>query len=455
MPVPTYLMENKQYKQSRFIKGTLVGSLIGVIITLLTQFFRRIISQPPLISKVILSDTQEFTNEEARAMFIAAENLRTGIASRQIEDLGYKNIVHAGYRNFRESWARDFGFASYGLITLKEFEPVQDTLETFLHFQKLDGQLPVKLKSIHLVSRFLHSMFKREQPLEGKLTPKYVTGHNSPSYDGQALLIISACEYISATNNLDFARKYWPQMVKAVDWLEQYSLQDSGLLYQKPFADWADSVARQGVVMYTNIVYWKTLKSISQLADELEDDRKAEKFKQRMKAIETGIQNSLWRPELGYFATSDRMNNLSTAGNLLAIAWEFTSQEQAESILSAIKEFDLANPVPTQAAFPSYSRSFISIENRLGNLANYHTNGAWLWIGAWHIIALLKAGEAETAREMIERIAHLLIRDQQVHEVYGLDSQPISNFWYTSEAPLIWSAGMILYAFEEFEQLFR
>ena len=451
LPVPVETMTEGQQKQGRFIRGTLVGTLIGVIVTLLAQFFQRIISQPRLISKLILSDTSEFSNEEARAVFIAAENLRTGIASRQVEGMGFKKIVHAGYRNFRESWARDFGFASYGLLTLLEYETVQDTLETFLHFQTEEGQLPVKLRSIHVVSRFLHSLFEREQPLEGKLRPKYITGHNSPSLDGQTLLVIAACEYVSATGDIDFAERYWQQLHRAMDWLGRFTSPQTEMLVQKPFADWADSVARRGTVMYTNVVYWQALKSMGQLAAKIDLEGYGSEYQEMAQRLADSIQRHLWQPELGYFATSNEMNNLSTAGNLLAIAWDLADTEQAKSILNLIDELDLANPVPTQAAFPAYPRSRISIENRLGNLANYHTNAAWLWIGAWHIIALTHAGKSDEARQLIERVSELLVRDQQVHEVYGLDGRPLSNFWYTSEAPLIWSAGMIVYAFNQYE----
>ena len=39
------------------------------------------------------------------------------------------------------------------------------------------------------------------------------------------------------------------------------------------------------------------------------------------------------------------------------------------------------------------------------------------------------------------------MRDQQVHEVYGPNGEPLSSFWYKSEAPLTWNAGMVVYAY--------
>ncbi len=88
-------------------------------------------------------------------MFIAAENLRSGIQTRFLARGLSKEILHAGYRNFRESWARDFGFASYGLIAVGQFKAVRDTLEAFFWHQKPDGQMPVKLHSMNMVNTLL------------------------------------------------------------------------------------------------------------------------------------------------------------------------------------------------------------------------------------------------------------------------------------------------------------
>ena len=58
----------------------------------------------------------------------------------------------------------------------------------------------------------------------------------------------------------------------------------------------------------------------------------------------------------------------------------------------------------------------------------------------------------DQARSLLERISDLITRDQQIHEVYGLDGTPLSSFWYQSESPLTWNAAMLIYAFQQFEQ---
>jgi hypothetical protein len=111
----------------------------------------------------------------------------------------------------------------------------------------------------------------------------------------------------------------------------------------------------------------------------------------------------------------------------------------------------MAEPVPTQVAFPPYPPSLIAIENRLGGVGTYHTTAAWLWIGAWHVIALTKANRMEEAQEFIKRITEIIVKERQLNEAHGLDGKPLASVWYKSESPLTWNAGMVLYAYKVFE----
>src|SRR5829696_7724453 len=133
-----------------FWSGALFGALAGISSLLTFQYLSGILKQPRLIPW-ILSKPDDLETQEALALFIASENLHAGIHTRRLKNGQHKEILHAGYRNFRESWARDFGFASYGLLALEKYDTVRQTLEAFLAHQTPDGQLPVKLHSMDYV----------------------------------------------------------------------------------------------------------------------------------------------------------------------------------------------------------------------------------------------------------------------------------------------------------------
>jgi glycogen debranching enzyme len=437
---------------SGFWRGALFGILAGFGSLVAYQYFNGILKQPRLVSKAILSEEGQFETREALAMFIAAENLGSAIQTCLLTNGLSKEILNAGYRNFRESWARDFGFATYGLLALEQFGTVKDTLEAYLWHQRDDGRFPVKLHSIDAVTRYLHSFFQREQPVREMLRPKFITGHGTASLDGQALLVIAAQNYARKAQDANFLLLHWSQLKVAIQWLQIHRKEPGdALLYQSAYSDWADSVSRRGRVLYTNVVYWKALKAMTEAAQSLNINQQAEFYSEEAERVLQAIQAHFWRADLGYFITSARLDQLSSDGNLLAIAWELATPEQAESILNVMAEAHIAEPVPTQVAFPPYPRSFIAIENVLGGMANYHTEAAWLWIGAWHVIALTKTNRLEEAQRLIDRITEVIITERQLNEAHGLNGQPLSSMWYKSESPLSWNAGMVLYAYKIFE----
>ena len=439
--------------QSGFWSGALFGTVTGMASLLTFQYLFGILRRPRLISKAILMSKEEFDDVAALGIFISAESLRSGIQIRRLTSQLNKEIVHAGYRNFSESWARDFGFASYGLLTLKQYNPVKETLEAFFWHQTSDGQLPVKLHSVNVMTRFLHSFFEREQPTEVLLKPKYLSGHGAPSLDGQALLVIAALAYVRETGNQGFLETHWDELKAAMRWLDHYQKgpDDDPLLHQGAFADWADSIARRGRVLYTNIVYWKALSEMAIAATQLRVQHEAVSYFVKAENALRAINRHFWRDDLGYFMTSDELTQLSSDGNLLAIAWGLTTPEQAESILRVMEGAKMAEPVPTRVTHPSYPQQLIALENLLGGMASYHTNASWLWIGAWHIIALARTGHMEEAKKLVTRILQIIVRDRQVHEVHAPNGTPLSSMWYTPEAPLTWNAGMVIYACHIFE----
>jgi len=436
-----------------FWSGALFGLLTGMASLVSIQYLIRILREPRLISKAVFSEDGLFENRDGMAMFIVAENLRSGIHTRFLTRGQSKDILHAGYRNFRECWARDFGFASFGLIAVEQFKVVKDSLEAFFWHQTEEGQLPVKLHSMNVVTRFLHSLLGREQSTEGILRPKYASGHGAQSLDGHALLIISALNYVNETEDIDFLRAYWDQLTDAMKWLKNQHRGDQHiLLRQGAYADWADSIARRGCVLYTNVIYWKALTDMVYAAASRDLNDEAVHYAAEAESVLRSINERLWRPELGYFATSETLDNLSSDGNLLAIAWGLATPDQAQSILGVMEEAGMAEPVPTRVVHPSYPRELIAIENRLGGLGNYHTDASWLWLGAWHLIALVQSGDIEQAQQILERIVNVIVKDRQINEVHGPDGNPLSSIWYKSEAPLTWNAGMILYAHQIYEK---
>ena len=425
---------------------SLVGGLVGIFFWRWFQYWQRLFKQPRLAPRSIPIGIDYHQTIEAKALHIAADNLQAGLEKRILAEGQEKLVLCAGPRNFREPWARDFGFASFGLAELEQFQAIKETLELFLIHQRPSGQFPVKVHSTNILDRYLHSLFSREQPTSAPLKPKYITAHNTISLDGNALLVIAALNYVTQSGDTAFLHYHWPALKQAIVWLEAHAKEKDHLLFQSPFSDWADSIARRGRVLYTNVIYWKALHELALAGRQYGYKAEAKNFDTKAEQVKQAINGHFWRADLGYFVTNQVFDNLSSSGNLLAIAWDLTTPAQSHSILDRMNEFGMANPVPTQVVHRAYPHNFIALENRLGGIANYHTSAAWLWLGAWHVIALARMERLAEAELLLYRMGRVVVRDGTVHEVYAPTGHHLSSFWYTSEAPLTWSAGLIVYA---------
>lgn len=423
--------------------------LLGFLTSQLFSYGRRLWQQPGLTARSPVGGIAFDTAVPATglARLIAEANVRAGIEERHLPDGTRKTILWAGWRNFREPWARDFGFASFGLVEMGEQRALKETLELYLHYQRADGRFPVKIHSTSVADRYLHSLFSRQQPTHAPLRPKYQTAHHTISLDGNCLLVIAALNYLRRYQDEAFARQHWAALKQALHWVETQALGSDGLLHQGAYTDWADSVIRKTAVHYTNVLYWKALREFALDAARYGYSEDAVYFEGQAAALCAAINRHFWDETQGFFITSRQFRHiLSSDGNLLAIAWRLATPEQANTILANMAAGGMAEPVPTRCTNQEYGREHISLENRLGGIAHYHTAAAWLWLGSWHAIAAVRAGRGAEASQLLGRMAEVITRDGVVHEVYGVDGRYLKTRWYESEAPLTWSAAMFVYA---------
>lgn len=425
---------------------------LGYALWRLFRYLRQLWQQPKFVSREVRIEQLPDTIVEAEAATIAEANVRSGLEKRLLLNGEEKLILCAGARNFREPWARDFGFAAFGLMAMAEVTAVKEGLEVFFHYQRPSGQFPVKVHSTSILDRVLHAIFWREQPITAPLRPKYKSAHNTISLDGNALLVTAVLHYVQQQQDDEFLQQWWPALQKAMHWLAEHEQGAEHLLHQRAYADWADSIARSGHILYTNVLYWKAAVEMAQAAQKVGTPDEMDHFEAKAAQLRENIQAHFWDEELGHFITSRRFRNLSSAGNLMAVAWGLTTPEQADLILDKMDELKMAEPVPTQVVSTPYPLNFIGIENRLAGIPTYHTSAAWLWLGAWHVIALVRRGRLERANELFRRLSEVIVRDGIVHEVYGKNGRYLSTRWYTSEAPLTWNAAMVVYAYHQLQK---
>jgi glycogen debranching enzyme len=369
--------------------------------------------------------------------------LESCLEVRRVSPTQSATVLCAGFRHFREPWARDFGFASYGLMAEGRPDVVRDGVMLFFRHQKSTGQLPLKLHSTVLLERYLHSLFARVQPVDANLIPRFITAHGTRSLDSALLLIIAWGECVLHTRDEELAVDLHGQVLLALEWVER-SKGTWGLLHQGPFADWADSIARRGAVLYTNVLWWKAVRCLEEVEAFLPNRLKPHKDSSH--DIGERVLKHFYSESLGYLKATPHSSMFTSAGNFMAVAWGLTTRKQSLSILDYADKEEMATPVPSRVTDREYPFYQVGPEMWIAGISNYHTSCSWMWIGGWHVVANHRVGRRERAREIQERMLATVARDGTVYEVHGPDGNPLATKLYHSEDPLSWNAAMILYA---------
>jgi glycogen debranching enzyme len=260
--------------------------------------------------------------------------------------------------------------------------------------------------------------------------------------------VIAWAECVTQTQNKALAVDLHDGALRAIEWVERYRKND-GLLHQAPFADWADSIARRGPVLYTNVLWWKALKGLEDVEKFLPEGMRHSQ--QSAEEVGLNIRERYYNAQYGYLFQTPSHAMFTAAPNYLAVAWGLTTDEESQAILDYAKEVGMSEVVPSRVTDRNYAFYQVGLEMRIAGIPNYHTSCSWMWIGGWHAVACLRAGRKKEAREYVERMLAIVDRDRTVFEVHDKEGRPLATKLYHSEEPLSWNAAMILYAYDTLE----
>lgn len=374
---------------------------------------------------------------------VVRASLNACLEERRIGPGRTATVLCAGFRHFREPWARDFGFASYGLIAEGRADVVEDGVRLFFRHQKSTGQLPLKLHSTVLVERYLHSLFARVQPSDSSLIPRFITAHGTRSLDSVLLLIIAWGECVLHNENEQLAVDLHGPVLRALEWVDRYRGED-GLIHQSPFADWADSIGRKGAIFYTNILWWKARRCFEEVEAHLPNHLAG--LEESSQELGERLRERYFCAQSGYFLNTPISQIFTSAANYMAVAWGLATPEQSQSVLDYAKRARLSEPVPSRVTDRNYPFFLVGPEMWLAGIPTYHTSCSWMWIGSWHAVACKRAGREQESREILARMLATVDRDGTVFEVHDERGKPLATRLYHSEEPLSWNAAMVLYA---------
>ncbi|MFA5925432.1 MAG: amylo-alpha-1,6-glucosidase [Parcubacteria group bacterium] len=370
-----------------------------------------------------------------------------GISLSDLRSCRTKEGILASHVNFSDYWARDTFWAALGMLETEnpeEIAQVKKSFRLFLRYQRADGKIPRKIALDYNGLKYLGLKIKRRKP-----RPIYT----SPlpflySTDNDLLFVLSFCKYHKIAGDDGFVRDNFQKIEQSLGFYASADLIRGNLIHENGLANWMDSIFKNGFVLYTNCLWYESVRQFEILCEKLNIKSKSKDIP-ASKEILDRIQKIFWLEDEKYFsdniAGGKPQKYFDLAGNLLAIFFDIANWKRSELIFSKIKQIRNGNVLhPINA--PLYPFWKINPLTRLFGIARYHNGISWSWLEALLVIAECKTGKISEARADLENLSEIIAKNGHIHETYFPDGRPFDHALWKSAVPFAWGAGLFLWA---------
>lgn len=393
---------------------------------------------------------------------------------------------------YKQVWARDSMVCSLGLMLCAGGpEITRQSVKTLAAYQSRLGNIPHNVGFSGLPDPALIAHGGALQVGEGQsgeeVPAVVVDSAHAGCIDNSLWFIIGNYVIWRQDGDLERLRGLWPNLLRALTWLEYQDSNECGLLEVHEAMDWADLFANRYNSLGPNVLWYAVWRCVAAMWRALGEPEQAEQAQARAADIRFKINTLLWvgaevekdmawvrdhrkewlypiqltttllqeRPYfLPYMAFRDYADRFDSFGNLLAILTGLASSAQSARILDHIEAAGINRPWPIRAIDPPVQvgekdwREYYRLRN-LNLPHQYHNGGAWPYLGGFYVAALVKAGRRSEAAHQLQRLTEMNRqartpgKEWDFNEwCHGVSGKP-SGFQGQS-----WSAALYVYAHE-------
>jgi glycogen debranching enzyme len=368
------------------------------------------------------------------------------MAVATLQDRYADNGILAGKGHFSDLWARDFCFAGWGALKLGDYEVVKQGLETLMGHIGADGQVPLRVGQPVFILKYFG--FDANPPRARYKEDKGV----SVSVDNNALLIILASQYISVAKDDLFLQTHIDSLKQILAWNYLQDTDDDNLIEEGPYAGWADSLKKQGKVLYTNVLHYQATRAYAELVERLNRQEESQYYHNLADRIRDTLNIHFWNGQfyVDWISGGKKQETFSSDGNLLAVLYGIASPDRVKQIQRCLVEFQLNRGYTTGTNYPKYRPRNIYFPFFLINMQDYHNGLDWLWLGCLDIVCKWQQGQQSEALAQLTTLSQKIVAYNGVYEVYD-KGVPVKRLFYRSEEFFAWSSGMFVWMILEIE----
>ncbi|MBF0366287.1 MAG: hypothetical protein HQK50_12000, partial [Oligoflexia bacterium] len=359
-------------------------------------------------------------------------------------------FLTAGQHQFKTLWTRDFCYSVRGLIPLKKYAVIKNHLNYLIdHIREKDNQAPVFADSMNPKKRAawvsLSHIFRfiRNLAITDNISVYYESVHGYPTIDANMLILMASLDYSSSGDDPFWWESQEEKLVKIYRYYDKYF--KDGLIYQGPFADWQDSVYRNGHTFLTNLLYYVISQRLLKFpAFQVSEDD--------LKKLRKKIELDFFDQQSGLYRTIKGAKQISIDGNLLAIDLKYHHPDSPEAInlYAALKRSPLwvKYGLPGIATSPNYPKKWQYRALRSIGLGNYHGEMFWSWTLALSIKVAYLMNDKSEGNRIMATLMKMILRDKAVGEIYSPNPRKNYPNWrsrfYWSESPFSWGSAFVV-----------
>ncbi|WP_299051052.1 HAD-IIB family hydrolase [uncultured Polaribacter sp.] len=377
-----------------------------------------------------------------------------GFSACSIKD----NVAHGTDENYYSVWARDGAITVIGSLPLISDEEIHNcqrqTLLTLLEHISKNGQIPsnVRIKDN---------------------TPDYSGVGGICSIDSGIWVVIAFYEYINVTKDIEFLRKYFPDVKETMRWLAAHDSNNDALLEIPEAGDWTDLFGRSYNILYDEILWYRANVCFGRMLEMLGNNEEAGEYIRWSQVIKKEIVQNFWPStkqqlfqsvsfaekqftlgDTSYLIAQTTPFDFSwrcdTLGNILAFLYGTLDSEKAHQTFKFMLGVGVNDPFPVANVYPVVSpgdpdwRPYYTVN--LLNLPNhYHNGGIWPFVGGFWVKFVNKLGFKDMAISELHKLA--LINKEGINEeweftewAHGTTGKPMGKAYQA------WSAAQYIAA---------
>ncbi|MBX2997749.1 MAG: hypothetical protein KF893_04505 [Caldilineaceae bacterium] len=122
----------------------------------------------------------------------------------------------------------------------------------------------------------------------------YISTENAGAVDSNLWYIIGHYLHYHLSGDLDFLRRHWSSLDRALVWLDYQDMNECGLLEIPEAGDWMDLLAVRYNVLYDNVLYYAALLAHEELSRALGEEEKRHRPRVDAAGVHERINLLMW-----------------------------------------------------------------------------------------------------------------------------------------------------------------